>query len=241
MPDDFEEDIPQGLADYRALAFPRSARRARPLPLRGLRAQGRRRRHGRDRGMMILLMGDREDDPLFLQLKEAEHVGAGAVCGRERVRAAGRACRAGPAADAGRKRRLPRLGQRDRSSASATSTSASCGTSRDRLRSRRWRRAPGGLRRALRWDAGACARPLRRRGEIAGYLGETTRSTAHSAFADAYADQNDVTTPRSPTPRRRTASRSNAASKPAASSAEKNSSAVRVLVCCSPERSIRAG
>ena len=35
--------------------------------------------------LMVLLMGDREDDPLFLQLKEAEHVGARPVRGRQRV------------------------------------------------------------------------------------------------------------------------------------------------------------
>ena len=44
-------DHPPGARRLRPLAGPRSARRARPLPLRGLRAQGRRRRLGRDRGV----------------------------------------------------------------------------------------------------------------------------------------------------------------------------------------------
>ena len=43
-------DHPPGTRRLRALAAPGSARRARPLPLRGLRAKGRRRRLGRQRG-----------------------------------------------------------------------------------------------------------------------------------------------------------------------------------------------
>ena len=48
---DVEQIVRQGLADYAQLAVTRAASRARPLPLRGLGPQGRRRRLGRDRGV----------------------------------------------------------------------------------------------------------------------------------------------------------------------------------------------
>ena len=124
----FEQIIRQGLADYaRSLAPDRRvvldhyhyedfARKVVGVGSVGTEA------------MMVLLMGDRDDDPLFLQIKEAEHVGARPVCRRQRVRAPGRAGRARPAAHAGRERRLPRAGSPGPASASTSSTSASCAT-----------------------------------------------------------------------------------------------------------------
>ena len=83
---DFEQIIRQGLSDYaRSLAPDRRvvldhyhyedfARKVVGVGSVGTEA------------FMILLMGDRDDDPLFLQIKEARHVGARPLRGRQRVR-----------------------------------------------------------------------------------------------------------------------------------------------------------
>ena len=111
---DFEQIIRQGLTDYAHSLSPERrlvldhyhyvdfARKVVGVGSVGTEA------------FMVLLMGDREDDPLFLQVKEAEHVGARPVCGRQRIRATGRAGGSGPARHAGRQRRIPRLGDRHR-------------------------------------------------------------------------------------------------------------------------------
>ena len=121
-------DHPPGTRRLCALAGARSARRARPLPLRGLRAQGRRRRLGRDRGVDGPADGRPRGRSAVPADQGGERVGARPVRGRQRVRAPGRAGGARPAAHAGRERRLPGLGHRAPASAGASSMSASCAT-----------------------------------------------------------------------------------------------------------------
>ena len=61
------------------------------------------------RAWIVLLLGRDDDDPLFLQVKEARGVGARAVPRHERVRQPRPARRRGPAADAGGERHHARL------------------------------------------------------------------------------------------------------------------------------------
>ena len=76
---------PPGTRRLCELAGPRSARRARPLPLRGFRAQGLRRRLGRDRGADDPADGRPRGRPAVPAAQGGEHVGARPVCGRQRV------------------------------------------------------------------------------------------------------------------------------------------------------------
>ena len=142
---------------------------------------------------MVLLMGDRDDDPLFLQVKEAEHVGARAVRRRQRVRAPGRAGRAGSAltqaaSDAflgwvtgtGERRREFYVRQlRDMKGSAAIETMP-----------------PERLARYGELCGATLARAHARTGDaakITGYLGDDdTFDRALEQFAVAYADQNDA-------------------------------------------------
>ena len=63
------------------------------------------------RAFICLMLGRDDDDPLFLQFKEAQPLGARAVPRQERVRKQRPAGRRGPAADAGRERHHARLDQ----------------------------------------------------------------------------------------------------------------------------------
>ena len=121
-------DHPPGPRRLRALAVTRPASRARPLPLRGLRPQGRRRRLGRDRSVHGPADGRPRRRPAVPAGQGSGHVRARPVRGRRRIRAAGRAGRSGPARHAGRQRPVPRLGDRDRGAARGSSTSVSCAT-----------------------------------------------------------------------------------------------------------------
>ena len=85
MSGDFERVIRQGLADYasslgpdRRVVLDRYHYEDFARKVVGVGSVG-------TEAMMVLLMGDRDDDPLFLQFKEAKHVGARPVCGRQRV------------------------------------------------------------------------------------------------------------------------------------------------------------
>ena len=118
------------------------------------------------RAWIVLMLGRDDDDPLFLQVKEAEAVGARALPRQERVRQPRPARRRGPAADAGRQRHHARLDPRD----------GLDGVERDFYIRQLWDgkgsalvEADGpdgadGLRAALRLDAREGARPLGRRG-----------------------------------------------------------------------------
>ena len=64
------------------------------------------------RAFIVLLQGRDQEDPLFLQVKEATILRAGRPSPEEPLQAARRACGAGPTDDAGRERHLPRLDQR---------------------------------------------------------------------------------------------------------------------------------
>ena len=165
MSDDFEQIIHQGLADYASSLAPDRrvvldhyhyedfARKVVGVGSVGTEA------------MMILLMGDREDDPLFLQIKEATTSVLAPYAGASEYDAPGRAGRARPAAHASRKRRLPGLVHRHRRRPSRvlcppTARQEGLGRGRDDDA-----REPGDLRRALRRHAGPRARTHRRRGE----------------------------------------------------------------------------
>ena len=114
MSGDFEQVIRQGLADYaRSLGPDRRvvldhyhyedfARKVVGVGSVGTEA------------MMILLMGDLRGRSPVPADQGGEHFGARPLCGRQRVRAPGRAGGARSAAHAGRKRRLPGMGYRDR-------------------------------------------------------------------------------------------------------------------------------
>ena len=77
---------------------------------------------------MILLMGDRDDDPLFLQVKEANTSVLAPFAGDSEYDHQGERVVQGQRVDAGRERRLPRLGHRNRRRSTASSTCASCAT-----------------------------------------------------------------------------------------------------------------
>ena len=64
------------------------------------------------RAFIVLLQGRDQQDPLFLQVKEATGVGAGGPPAQEPLRPARRTSGAGTADDAGRQRHLPRAGRR---------------------------------------------------------------------------------------------------------------------------------
>ena len=207
-------DHPPGTRRLCALAAARSARRARPLPLRGLRAQGRRRRLGRDRGVDGPADGRPRGRSAVPADQGGEHLGARPVCGRQRVRAPGRAGGARPAADAGRERRLPRLGHRHRRAPARVLRAPAArheglGRGRDDVAG-----APGAATAssaAPRWRARTRAPATPRRSPATSAT--TTRSTAHSnASPSPTPTRTTPTTPRSPPPRRSSASRSSAAS-----------------------------
>ena len=63
------------------------------------------------RAFIVLLQGRDQEDPLFLQVKEATSVGAGGSPAEEPLQAARRTRGAGATDDAGRERHLPRLDQ----------------------------------------------------------------------------------------------------------------------------------
>ncbi len=92
------------------------------------------------RAWIFLMLGRDDEDPLFLQGKEAQASVLAALRRQEPVRESGPAGRRGPAAHAGGERHLPRLGARRGPvrTSSATSTSVSCATGRARGPRRRW-------------------------------------------------------------------------------------------------------
>ena len=92
--DEIEQIVRQGLPTTRARWLRIGASCSTTTTTRTSRARSSASAPSGTEAFMVLLMGDREDDPLFLQIKEAEHVGARAVRGRQRVRAPGRAGRA---------------------------------------------------------------------------------------------------------------------------------------------------
>ena len=148
------------------------------------------------RAWVVLMVGNDDDDPLFLQVKEAAGVGAGAVPGQEHVRQPRPAGRRGPAADAVGQRHHARLGARPTASTAST---------RDFYVRQLWDGKASAHRRdddaaaadgctpscaAGRWRAPtpAPATPSPSRS----YLGRQRRfDRAMASFAEAYADQNE--------------------------------------------------
>ena len=96
------------LRSYRRIARERPPS-DRGVPLRPHGAQGRRRRQRRDARWILLLVGRDDDDPLFLQAKEAQASVLERFLGTEPRTTTTAAGRRRPAADAGRQRHLPRL------------------------------------------------------------------------------------------------------------------------------------
>ena len=194
MSDEFEQIIRRGTRRLRELAGARSARRARPLPLRGFRAQGRRRRLGRDRGV---------DDPADGRPRgrspvPADQGGRPRRCSPRTRAPASTSTRASgwcTASGSCRPRATPSwAGSPAPASTSASSMSASCATRRARPRSRRCRRARLATYGEL--CGATLARAHARTGDaakITGYLGDDdTFDRALERFAVAYADQNDA-------------------------------------------------
>ena len=146
------------------------------------------------RAWIVLMLGRDENDPLFLQLKEAQAIGARAVPGQERVRQARPAGRRGPATDAGRQRHHARLDP----------DHGLDGASRDFYVRQLWDGKGSALVEAMNppamsMYAGLCGRALAkahaRSGDaiaIASYLGAgDSFDRALASFAEAYADQNE--------------------------------------------------
>ena len=164
--------------------------------------------------LMILLMGDREDDPLFLQIKEAnasvlapyvgaseyDHQGERVVHGQRLMQAASDAF-LGWVTGAGERR--PRV------LCAPVARHEGLGRGRGDAAG-----AAGGLRRALRRHVGARARAHRRRGEDHRLPRRRrhVRPCHSNASPSPTPTRTTPTTRRSPRPRRNTASRSNAMS-----------------------------
>ena len=129
------------------------------------------------RAWIVLMHGRDDEDPLFLQAKEAQAVGARAIRGSQRVRQSRPAGRRGPVADAGGERPIPRLVPVSASTdGAATSTCASSGTARDRPKSKGCRRPE--LEVYARLCAWTLARAHARSGDaiaIGAYLGSGER------------------------------------------------------------------
>ena len=119
------------------------------------------------RAWIALLLGRDGQDPLFLQIKQAEASVLEAAARPERVHKPWRASGRRAAADAGHERHLPRLAEcRRRATAGATATTTTPAQLKDWKGSAEIEQmgpaATRRLRHALRLDAGPCARPQRR-------------------------------------------------------------------------------
>ena len=143
---------------------------------------------------VMLLIGDRADEPLFLQVKEAQESVLAPFAGRGRIRAPGRAGRHGPAADPGRHRSVPGLDDRRRNQWHGPQALLRTPAARHEGQHERPLDGPAParlLRQALRLDARPGSRPdragdhdlrLPRHGDVFDH--------AIADFAVAYADQN---------------------------------------------------
>ena len=117
------------------------------------------------RAWIVLLLGRDDEDPLFLQVKEAQAFGARAVPRQERVRQPRPARGRGPAADAGRQRHHARLGPGRRARRRRARLLRPPAVGPEGLGDRSSCMDPtahGDLRPALRLDAGPRPRPLGR-------------------------------------------------------------------------------
>ena len=145
------------------------------------------------RAWILLLLGRDDDDPLFLQAKEAEASVLEEFVGHERLRQPRRAGGRRPAPDAGGQRHLPRV---------ASGRPGLDGVTRDFYvrQLRDWKGSfdiEGSIPAGLSSYAAVCAQALarahapRRRIAIASYLGNRgTFDQAIASFAETYADQN---------------------------------------------------
>ena len=193
MSDDFEEVIRQGLADYasslgpdRRVVLDRYHYEDFARKVSGVGSVG-------TEAMMILLMGDREDDPLFLQLKEAnasvlapyagaseyEHQGERVVHGQRLMQAASDAFLGWVTGTGERKHEFYVRQLRDMKGSAAVEAMS-----------------PARLAVYGELCGATLARAHARTGDaakITGYLGDDdTFDRALARFAVAYADQNDA-------------------------------------------------
>ena len=144
------------------------------------------------RAFIVLLQGRDQQDPLFLQVKEATASVLRGSPAQEPLSPTGRASRAGPADDAGRERHLPRVdeGRRGQPLPVLAPTARHEG-----LRRRRdaWR--PQTLAFYARVCGQTLARAHARSGDpvaIAAYLGKKDRfDQSITDFSERYADQNE--------------------------------------------------
>ena len=144
------------------------------------------------RAFIVLLQGRDQQDPLFLQVKEATSVGVGGPPAQEPLPPTGRARRAGPADDAGRQRHLPGLDQGRRGQPlpvlAAAPRHEGLSNGRDDGTGRPSPGTPASAPTTL-------ARAHARSGDpvaIAAYLGKKDRFDQSIAdFSQRYADQND--------------------------------------------------
>ena len=159
-------------------------------------AEGRRRRQRRHAGLDRPPARPRRRGPALPPDQGGSGVGARGLTPARASSASGQARGRGPAADAGRKRHLPRLGARPTASTArrATTTSASSGTGRHRST---WIEIlpPGArsLRQRVRLDAGPSSRALRRpdRDCVATWGRETSSTRRSPTSPPAYADLNE--------------------------------------------------
>ena len=165
---------------------------ARAVRVRPSRPQGRRGGQRRHPGLDRAPPRRRRQDPLFLQVKEAQPSVLEQFVGRSEYSNCGQRVVAGQRLIGGQ-RHLPRLATHDRPGRpSVTSTSASSRTGRARSPSRRCARRRRRLRQGVRLDARPRPCPSGDRIAIAGYLGGADAfDRAIADFAETYADQNE--------------------------------------------------
>jgi Uncharacterized protein conserved in bacteria (DUF2252) len=144
---------------------PARTQRSARAPAEGLPMTALDRRDPRLHSWIILMHGRNGSDPLFLQVKEAEASVLSRYCGASPVRQSGPAGNCGPAADAASQRHHPVLAaDRGRARQAATRLLRPAAPRLEiLLRYRRLGAARAAVvRRAVRMDAGASTRPLRR-------------------------------------------------------------------------------
>jgi len=167
---------------------------ARPVPADPGGPQGGRGGQRRHPGVDLADGGRGRPRPADAAGQAGRTFGAGRLRRGEPVRQPGRAGGVGPAADAGGQRHLPRLAAHDRARWRPNGLLPAPATGLEVLRADRadGPRGDGGLRRAMRLDAGPGSRAHRDRFAIAAYLGGSEKfEQAVADFGVSYADQTE--------------------------------------------------
>ena len=147
------------------------------------------------RAWIVLMLGNDDDDPLFLQIKEAQASVLEPFLGKSKFTNHGQRVVEGQRLmQAASDIMLGWFRTTGIDGVGATSTSASCGTARDRRSSRRWNRAALAATRASaagRSPARTHAPATRSRSRATSASGDTF-DRAMASFAETYADQNEA-------------------------------------------------